>query len=437
MRRRPKASARPLVGEIKVPGDKSVAHRAVLLAACARGTSTVVGLPGGDDVAASLDAVGALGVRVERHEHNPQVNLESGGLGALSEPNETLALRNSGTSARCLAGICATIEGLSVLDGDGSLRRRPMLRVVAPLRQMGAAIDGRDHGNLLPLSIRGGRLRGLETDLTVASAQVKTALLLAGLAAEGRTRVTEPGPSRDHTERMLAAAGVAVERSTEADGRGTVAVQGGARPGARTWRVPGDISSALYLVVAALLVPGSDLTVAEVGLNPTRTGGLEVLARMGAALTWEVDDEWGGEPVGRIRAQASDLAPFTIAPGEVPGLIDELPILAIAAARARGTSQVTGAAELRVKESDRIDTVVEGLLALGVQAEGRPDGFVIDGTSALGGAVIEPHDDHRIALAFAVAGLVATDNVKVLSWSCVGSSFPEFLDVLAEAQRGR
>ena len=436
MRRRPKGPARPLVGEVRVPGDKSIAHRAALLAACAAGSSHLLGVPTGDDVAASLDAVQALGATLVRDEDNAKVDIESPGLGALREPSGPLDVRNSGTSARCLAGLCATIRGASVLDGDESLRRRPMLRVVAPLRQMGATIDGRDHGNLLPLSIRGGSLTGLDVELTVASAQVKTALLLAGLHAEGRTSVSEPGVSRDHTERMLAAAGVPVQRRSLDDGR-TCSVQGGSRPEPQTWRIPGDVSSALYLVVAALLVPGSDLAVANVGLNPTRTAALDVLSRMGGSVTWEVTDEWGGEPVGTIRVQSSELAGFKIEASEVPGLIDELPILAVAAARAEGTSSVTGASELRVKESDRVATVVGGLRSLGVEAEERQDGFEIQGADGFAGGVIDPHNDHRIALSFAVAGLVADDNVKVLSWSCIDSSFPEFLEVLGDAQRGR
>lgn len=435
MKRR-RGPARPLVGEIVVPGDKSISHRAVLFGACAAGRSRITGLAGGDDVAASLDAAAALGVGVTRHQHNPEVELEGPGLGKLAEPDVALDVRNSGTSARCLVGLCSTVEGLTVLDGDGSLRSRPMLRVVAPLRQMGATIDGRDHGNLLPLSIRGGRLEPVDIELAVASAQVKTALLLAGLAAEGRTEVVEPGISRDHSERMLAAAGVPVERTVE-QGRAVTAVVGPARPEPRVWEVPGDVSSALYLVVAALLVPGSDLTIVRVGLNPTRTAALDVLTRMGADLTWEVTGEAGGEPVGSIRARTSELSGFTIEAGEVPALIDELPILAVAASRAAGTSHVSGAAELRVKESDRIAAMVGGLRSLGVTAEELPDGFVIEGADALSGGVIEPRNDHRIALSFAVAGLIATDNVKVLSWSSIDSSFPEFLEVLGDAQLGR
>ena len=437
MRRRGKGAARPLVGAVRVPGDKSIAHRAALLAACASGSSRLTGVPSGDDVAASLDAVGALGASITRHHDNSQVDVESPGLGLLTEAGGALDVRNSGTSARCLVGLCSTIEGASVIDGDASLRRRPMLRVVSPLRQMGATIDGRDHGNLLPLSIRGGRLTGVDVELRVASAQVKTAVLLAGLAAEGRTTVAEPGESRDHTERMLEACGVAVEQATSAGGGRTCSVEGGARPEPCTWRIPGDVSSALYLAVAALLVPGSDLSIGAVGLNPTRIAALEVLVRMGADLTWEVEEEWGGEPVGTIVARSSQLEGFTIEAPEVPKLIDELPILAIAAATATGTSQVSGAGELRVKESDRVAGIVGGLRELGVPAEERPDGFVIEGGAGFSGGVIDPHDDHRIALSFAVAGLVAGDNVKVLSWSCTESSFPEFLEVLGDAQRAR
>ncbi|HYP23699.1 MAG TPA: 3-phosphoshikimate 1-carboxyvinyltransferase, partial [Actinomycetota bacterium] len=373
-------------------------------------------------------AVAALGARVDLEDED-NVEVEGCGIGGLREPDGVLDLGNSGTSMRTLLGVCAGIEGLSVLTGDASLRSRPMLRVAAPLRQMGAAVDGRAYGELPPMTVRGGNLRGIEAELNVASAQVKTAILLAGLAATGTTSVTEPGPSRDHTERMLAAAGVEVAR----DGT-TCSVEGGSQPGPRAWEVPGDTSSALYLIVAALLVSGSELTVTDVLLNPTRTAALDVLIRMGADLTVEETTESGGEPRGDVTARTSDLTATDVEPREVPGLIDELPLLAIAASQAEGKTTVSGAAELRVKESDRIAAMTAGLRALGAEAEERPDGMVIEGPARLTGGAVDSFGDHRIAMSFAIAGLLSAEGVRVSRWSCVDTSFPGFLDVLGRAQ---
>jgi 3-phosphoshikimate 1-carboxyvinyltransferase len=304
-----------------------------------------------------------------------------------------------------------------------------MLRVAAPLRQMGATVDGRAYGELPPIVVRGGSLRPIDAELNVASAQVKTAILLAGLRAHGRTSVTEPAVSRDHTERMLAAAGVEVARA------GTrCSVEGGSEPVPVRWEVPGDTSSALYLVAAALLVPGSELTITDVLLNPTRTAALDVLVRMGADLTIEEKDVSGGEPRGDVTARYSELTATDVAPGEVPGLIDELPLLAVIASQAEGTTTVSGAGELRVKESDRITAMVAGLDALGTRAEERPDGMVIEGPAPLTGGAIDSLGDHRVAMSFAIAGLVSAEGVRVSRWSCVDTSFPGFLDVLGRAQ---
>ena len=430
MRRRRSAApaAPPLRGTISVPGDKSISHRALMLAALARGTSTISGMNPGEDVRATARAVEALGVRVDLTDED-NVEVEGYGLAGLREPADVLDLGNSGTSMRTLLGLCAGIEGLSVLTGDDSLRSRPMLRVAAPLRQMGASVDGRSYGDLPPMTVRGGDLRGIDAELNVASAQVKTAILLAGLRAKGSTSVTEPGPSRDHTERMLAAAGVEVRR----DGT-TCSVDGGAQPLARDWRVPGDTSSALYLIVAALLVPESELTVTDVLLNPTRTGALDVLVRMGADLTVEEREVSGGEPRGDVTARSSALAGTAVEPAEVPGLIDDLPLLAVAAAQAEGTTTIAGAAELRVKESDRIAAMVAGLRALGGAAEESPDGMTIRGPTRLAGGAVDSLGDHRVAMSFAIAGLVSDEGVKVSRWSCVDTSFPGFLDVLGRAQ---
>ncbi|MDQ3957331.1 MAG: 3-phosphoshikimate 1-carboxyvinyltransferase, partial [Actinomycetota bacterium] len=368
-----------------------------------------------------------LGPRVDLRDMS-NVEVEGYGWAELREPEGVIDLGNSGTSMRTLLGVCSAIPGLSVLTGDASLRSRPMLRVAAPLRQMGASVYGRRHGELPPLVVRGGGLDGIDFELPVPSAQVKTALLLAGLAASGQTSVTEPSRSRDHTERMLEAAGVPVE----VDGT-TYSVSAG-EPGPREWDVPGDISSALYLLVAALLVPGSELTVTGVSLNPTRTAALDVLRRMGADIEVAEKETLSGEPRGDVTARASELAGAAIDPEEVPRLIDELPLLAVAASQADGETRIAGAAELRVKESDRIAAMVEGLKALGCRAAETPDGMVVEGRSEIAGGAIDSRGDHRVAMSFAVAGLLSSEGVRVSRWSCVDTSFPGFLDVLGRAQ---
>jgi 3-phosphoshikimate 1-carboxyvinyltransferase len=349
----------------------------------------------------------------------------------MTEPDDVVDAGNSGTTLRCLLGVCAGVPGTTVITGDASLRARPMLRVVVPLRQMGAVIDGRRHGDRAPLLIRGGGLSGIELETDVASAQVKTAILLAGLAASGTTSVTEPRASRDHTERMLAAAGVSVERT------GTTArLEGGELPAARAWSVPGDISAALFLVVAATVVPNSDLVIDDVGLNPTRSAALDVLRSMGADIEVEEASTLDGEPRGRLRVRHSELHGVEISGERSPMLIDEVPALAIAATRAVGVTTFTGVGELRVKESDRIAALVTGISSLGGSAAAGPDGLEVHG-GALGPGTIDPAADHRIAMAFAVAGLVASGPVTVSGWSCVDTSFPGFLDTLAQAQKPR
>jgi len=424
--------ARPLKGRITVPGDKSISHRALLLAALARGRSTIVGMNDGDDVGRTRAAIELLGARVTGGGGpKSPVEVEGCGWDGLVEPAATIDAGNSGSTARMIAGICAGGPGLAVVTGDETLRRRPMLRVVAPLRAMGASIEGRDHGDRLPLSIRGGRLAGIDHESTVASAQVKTALLLAGLGASGSTSVTEPITSRDHTERMLTAAGIAVA----IDGH-TVAVRGGQDPNAMGWEVPGDISSAMFLIVAACLVAGSDLTITGVGLNPTRTAGLHILEQMGADVSVEVDGGAAGEPAGTITVRHRDLHATTVMPDQIPAAIDEIPILAVAASRAEGETTFHGVGELRAKESDRIATIVDGLTALGGRAEADGDTLVVTGPVPLTGGRIDAHGDHRIAMAFAVAGLTAGEPVKVEGWSSVETSFPTFLEVLGRAQGG-
>lgn len=420
----------PLRGRVTVPGDKSISHRALLLAALGDGPSRIQGLNPGVDVTRSAAAVAALGATVEASASG-LVQVEGcGGAAAMAEPDEIVDAGNSGTTLRCLLGIAAGVPGTVVVTGDESLRRRPMLRVVAPLRQMGARIDGRRHGDRAPLVVRGGALTGIDHRPDVASAQVKTAVLLAGLTAAGTTSVTEPRKSRDHTERMLQAAGVTVATTaTSATISGPAVVQ------ARDWDVPGDLSSAMFLIVAATLVPGSDLVVTDVGLNPTRTAALDVLTGMGAQITIEAPTELDGEPRGEVHVRHAPLSGVTVPAELAPALIDEVPALAVAASQAEGETAFEGVGELRVKESDRIDSLTKGLRALGGKAEGERDRLVVTGGAPLDGGRVESYDDHRIALAFAVAGLVAKDKVTVTGWKCVDVSWPGFLDTLGRAQQ--
>ncbi len=418
-----------LKGTIKVPGDKSITHRTVLMGAISKGSTEISAANLGADVLSLIGAIGALGPQIEVDEYENTIAIEGAGWSGLHEPENPLDLGNSGTAMRSLAGLCSAIEGLSVLTGDESLRSRPMLRVVAPLRQMGAQIDGRAHGDRAPLTIRGGDLAGIEIDTKIASAQVKTALLLAGLAASGRTTVTEPGGSRDHTERIIKAAELKIDQNGP-----KVSLTGGQEPEAFDWEVPGDISSALFLVVAALIIPGSEILIEDVGLNPTRTAALDVLKRMGADIEIEPEDGIEWEPRGTLVARSSELTGVTIEPAEVPGLIDELPILALAATQADGKTSVRGASELRVKESDRIEGIASVLGALGQEVKTHADGFDIEGPTDLVGGTIDPMGDHRLAMTAAVAGLFTPDKVRVTNWSVVDTSFPGFAGLVAAAR---
>ncbi|MGH7896217.1 MAG: 3-phosphoshikimate 1-carboxyvinyltransferase [Candidatus Binatia bacterium] len=412
-----------LGGVLAVPGDKSIAHRALLLGALAEGTSVVRGFPGGADVRATLGAIRALGAAV-RHDGDV-VEIEGRGLALGAGVDVTIDCANSGTTMRLGAGLMAAGQGRCTLEGDGSLRRRPMERVAEPLRQMGAHVHSTD--GHAPLVIEGRPLHGITWTPPVASAQVKSAILLAGLRARGRTTVIEPLATRDHTERMLAHMDVGVVRE------GTrVSVTGMETLRPLTLTVPGDPSSAAFLLVAALLVPGSELRVTNVGTNPLRIGALEILRRMGADIALERARDEGGEPCGDLVVRYGELRGTTIGPAEIPGAIDELPILAVAAAFADGVTRVAGAAELRVKESDRIGAL-EQLRDLGVPLETTADGFEVRGRphAALGGGRITTHGDHRIAMAFAVAALRSPDGLVIDDPDCAAVSFPGFFDRLA------
>jgi 3-phosphoshikimate 1-carboxyvinyltransferase len=417
------------MGAISVPGDKSVSHRALILAALARGRSRVLGANLGDDVRSTGSVLTALGARCRVVGGNDEVEVEGCGWTGFREPTNVLDAGNSGTTLRLVLGVCAGLPGATVLTGDSSLRRRPMLRIVEPLREMGATVDGREGGDRAPLFVRGGRLHGIDWTTQVPSAQVKSGLLLAGLNADGRTCIHEPAMSRDHTERMLEAAGVPIVR------RGlSVAVAGPVDVEPADRRVVGDLSAAIFFVVAAALVPGSRLTVRFVGLNPTRSGSLGILREMGAAVALEIGGDESGEPVGDITVTFSRLEAVDVDPAVIPSAIDEIPILAVAATQADGETVIRGAAELRVKEADRLAAMARGLRALGADAEELPDGLIVRGPVRLSGGEVDSYGDHRIAMAFAVAGLVASERVRIKGWSCVDTSFPGFMDVLAQTQ---
>ena len=414
------APGHPLRGALHVPGDKSISHRAAMLGAIAQGTTRVAGFLRAEDCLATLRCLRALGASVNERGNDLEID------GApLREPEEILDVGNSGTTIRLLAGLLAGHPFHSVLTGDASIRRRPLDRVAEPLRRMGARITGRQGGRLAPIAIDGGGLRGISYATPVASAQVKSALLLAGLFAEGETAVREPSQSRDHTERMLGLFGAPVVR----DGL-TTRLRGPRTLRAASVRVPGDLSSAAFFLVAAALVPGSELAVADVGLNPTRTGVLDALKMMGADL--EVHDlrEQEGEPVGTVLIRGSRLHGATIGGDLIPRTIDELPVLAVAACVAEGETVIRDAAELRVKESDRIAALGRELRRLGATVEAQPDGLAIAGGARLRGAHVQSGGDHRMAMALAIAGLCADGPVTIDDTACIETSFPGFADAL-------
>jgi 3-phosphoshikimate 1-carboxyvinyltransferase len=417
--------ARPLRGRLRVPGDKSISHRALIFGALAEGSSAITNLATGADVRATSRVLEQLGATVG--SDGDAVIVGGAGVDGLTEPGGVLDCENSGTTMRVLAGVLAGRPFLSVLSGDASLRARPMGRVVEPLRAMGAGVDGRAGATLAPLVIRGAKLHAVRHELAVASAQVKTALLLAGLQAEGETEVVSPAPSRDHTERMLAALGVPIV----VDGLSARVVRGA--PLSFELDVPGDPSSAAFFAVAAAITPGSEIVVESMSCNPTRVGFVAVLRRMGADVELTVSGEVCGEPVGELRVRASDLCGTTIAGDEVPTVIDEIPALAVAAAFADGVTEIRDAAELVVKESDRIGTLHAELEKLGVGVEARGDGLVVRGGRAAA-ADFSSHGDHRIAMAMAIAANALEADSSVHGWRAVSSSYPEFardLDLLS------
>ena len=410
-----------LSGRLRVPGDKSISHRSIMLGSLADGDTRVSGFLQGEDCLATLAAFRAMGVDIEGPDDG-QVMIHGVGVDGLKAPEAPLYLGNSGTSMRLLAGLLAGQPFDVVLTGDDSLSKRPMRRVTDPLGRMGAQIETGDEGTP-PLRIRGGQtLHGIDYTLPVASAQVKSSLLLAGLFASGDTRVTEPAPTRDHSERMLRGFGYAVERTGS-----TIHLSGGGRLTATDIDVPADISSAAFFLVGASIAEGSELLLAHVGVNPTRTGVIDILQLMGADITLENAREVGGEPVADLRVRSAPLRGIDIPESLVPLAIDEFPVLFIAAACAEGRTRLTGARELRVKESDRIQVMADGLHACGIEAQPRPDGIIIEGGVLQGGEVAS-HGDHRIAMAFAMAGLRSQGPVTIHDCRNVDTSFPGFAE---------
>jgi len=427
-----------LQGMFRVPGDKSISHRSVMFGSLAQGVTEVSGCLEGDDVIATMNAFRAMGVTIEGPVDG-RLTVHGVGLHGLKAPLQPLYLGNSGTSMRLLAGLMAGQDFAVTLTGDSSLSKRPMERVAKPLRQMGADIRTQA-GGCPPIEIAASpginALKAIHYDMPVASAQVKSCVLLAGLYADGNTSTTEPAPTRDHTERMLKGFGVDVG----VQGPTATVSSGGALTG-RSIDVPADISSAAFFMVAASIAPGSDITLNHVGINPTRTGVINILLQMGADITLSDEREIGGEPVADIRVRSAQLHGIHIPEDQVPLAIDEFPVLFVAAACATGTTVLTGAEELRVKESDRIQAMVDGLSAMGIAIEGTSDGAIIQGLVAdaavdqavFTSAKVASHDDHRIAMAFSIAALRASGDIVIEECDNVATSFPNFVELCNSA----
>ncbi|KJH71018.1 3-phosphoshikimate 1-carboxyvinyltransferase [Aliterella atlantica] len=419
-----------LQGRIQVPGDKSISHRALMLGAIAQGETQIQGLLLGEDPRSTAECFRAMGAEIS--DLNTQmVRVKGIGLGQLQEPVDVLNAGNSGTTLRLMLGLLASHPGrLFTVTGDSSLRSRPMSRVVKPLQQMGAHIWGRKDATLAPLAVQGQSLQPIHYQSPIASAQVKSCILLAGLMSEGQTTVTEPSLSRDHSERMLKAFGAQI--STDPDSN-SVTITGGATLQGQTVIVPGDISSAAFWLVAAAIVPGSELLIENVGVNPTRTGVLDALEMMGADITLEDQHVVAGEPVADLRVRYGKLHSCTIAGDIIPRLIDEIPVLAVAAAFASGTTVIKDAEELRVKESDRITAIATELNKMGAKVTELPDGLEITGNSSLTGTEVDSYSDHRIAMSLAIASLNAKGKTTVRGAEAASISYPTFVSTLKHA----
>jgi len=415
--------AKKLSGEISVQGDKSISHRAVILGSIAEGTTRVTNFLPSEDCIRTIKAFEAMGINIEMNRNTLIINGK--GLNGLTEPNDVMDMGNSGTSARLLCGLLSGQPFFSVMTGDSSLRRRPMKRIAEPLRMMGAAIWGRGGGDFLPMCIKGSETEGITYKLPVASAQVKSAILFAGLYAKGRTSVEEITTSRDHTERMMDYFGINLERKGT-----TIIVEGGERPSARNVDVPGDISAAAFFMVGASIVSDSDVVIKDVGINPTRTGIIDILMKMGASIEILNQRKMGAEPAGDIRIKSALLKGVEIKGDIIPRCVDELPVICIAAAVAEGETVIKDASELRVKESDRIAVMAECLSRVGVEVETYPDGIRIKGGRGFKGTVCNSHGDHRIAMSMAIAGLITEGEMTIEDTECINTSFPEFEETL-------
>ena len=412
-------------GSLRVPGDKSISHRSIMLGSLAEGITEVTGFLEGEDALATLASFRAMGVQIDGPKEG-KVTVHGVGMQGLKSPEEDVYLGNSGTSIRLLSGLLAGQRFASTLTGDTSLSGRPMKRVTDPLAQMGAVIES--HDGKPPLIVKAGNtLKGITYTLPMASAQVKSCILLAGMYAQGTTTVTEPTPTRDHTERMLSGMGYKVDVQGD-----TVSLEGGGKLMAANINVPADISSATFFMVGAAISEGSDLTLTHVGINPTRIGVINILCLMGADITMSNEKMTGGEPVADIRVQYTPLKGINIPEEQVPLAIDEFPALFIAAACAEGKTVLTGAEELRVKESDRIQAMVDGLTILGIDAQSTTDGIIIHG-GVIGSGEVESHDDHRIAMSFAIAGLQAGGTIVINDCANVATSFPNFIELASTA----
>lgn len=409
----------PLKGEIKVPGDKSISHRAVMFGSIAKGVTQVENFLPGADCLSTISCFKKLGVNIDQHESS--VTIYGKGFEGLKQPDETLYVGNSGTTIRLMMGILSSLAFETKLEGDESIARRPMTRVTAPLTLMGADITGRNNGKFTPLTVKGKKLSGITYELPVASAQVKSAVLLAGLQAEGETTVKEPVKTRDHTERMIRQFGGIVEQQGD-----IVKVNGGQELTAANIKVPGDISSAAFFLAAGSIIPGSDILLKNVGLNPTRTGIIDVLREMGADLSIEQLDEDSAEPSGDIRIRYSNLKGTIVEGDLIPRLIDEIPIIALLATQANGRTVIKDAAELKVKETNRIDTVVNELTKLGAKIEATEDGMIIDGKAPLNGGIVSAHGDHRIGMMLSIAALISKEEVSLEESDSVAVSYPDF-----------
>ena len=412
-----------LQGEIVIPGDKSISHRSVMFGAIANGRTTVTNFLMGDDCLSTISCFQKLGVHIEVQPE--KVIIEGNGLEGLIEPNEVLDVGNSGTTIRLLSGILAGREFHAALVGDHSIGKRPMTRVVGPLRSMGAKIDGRNNGEFTPLSIRGGSLEPIVYELPVASAQVKSAIIFAALQANGTTTVVEPMATRDHTERMIKRFGGEIDIKDKA-----IHIKGGQSLTAADIHVPGDISSAAFFLVAASIVPNSCVVLKNVGLNPTRTGIMDVLKNMGASVEIMKNPSEVFEPVGDIIVKTSNLTGTVIEGDIIPTLIDEIPIIALLATQASGTTVIKDAHELKVKETNRIDTVVQELKKLGADIAATDDGMIIHGGTPLTGNIVSSHGDHRIGMMLAVASLICKGQVTLENAEAISVSYPSFFEHL-------